>query len=113
MSVLLHCAAPTGLVTFPTLPRPHGLGSIILPLRGLFTSDFGVYFLLKRERKMFDKAKDAGLSDPKPARAELLSPPRPGSPANTLLVCWGGKRWEKVRRSSKPRFSGATRPGQL
>ena len=59
---------------------------------------------LKRATKMFDKMKDAGLSDAQARQGGIIEPtatgvPRharfsragagPGSPANLFLVCWG------------------------
>src|SRR6478672_10453488 len=104
---LRACLRQSGRIFFLTpFPGLTALGSIILPLRGLVTSDFWVcvfrpclfssdcvYFLLldlilmrcpfaiekrkvKRGRKMFDKAKDVGRERTPARRAELLSPPR-------------------------------------
>jgi hypothetical protein len=161
-----ECVAPTGLVTFfsNSFPRPYGLGSIILPLRGLCSwirlrcrssrydnsrwhealcrpygvacvlnlsqtlrpglnnfapsgacsllisglilstksiSSAWVYFLwlgfyLMRRPLAAEKRKEhvrqtegRGREPSQARRAELLSPPRPGSPANPFWVCWG------------------------
>jgi hypothetical protein len=97
-------------------PSAYALGSIILPLSGLAFFCIQLFVACTQllclslgmktlgGRKMFKKIGYAQFSVTPARRAELLSPPRPGPPANPgpppgavfawrggnrFLVCWG------------------------